>query len=55
MDIPFCSPARTPWQSSPSMLQAERAAVYKTFGTPDQQEGMAAFIEKHKPVFNQAK
>ena len=36
------------------LLQAERAAVYKTFGTPDQQEGMAAFIEKRKPVFNQA-
>ena len=36
------------------LLQAERAAVYKTFGTPDQQEGMMAFIEKRKPVFNQS-
>ena len=35
------------------LLQAERAAVHKTFGTPDQQEGMMAFIEKRKPVFNQ--
>ena len=35
------------------LLQAERAAVYKTFGTPDQQEGMMAFLEKRKPVFNQ--
>lgn len=35
------------------LLQAERAAVYRTFGTADQQEGMAAFIEKRKPVFNQ--
>jgi len=35
------------------LLQAERAAVHKTFGTPDQAEGMAAFLEKRKPVFNQ--
>jgi len=35
------------------LLQAERAAVHKTFGTPDQMEGMAAFMEKRKPVFNQ--
>ena len=35
------------------LLQAERAAVHKTFGTPDQKEGIAAFLEKRKPVFNQ--
>jgi len=35
------------------LLQAERAAVHKTFGTPDQLEGIAAFLEKRKPVFNQ--
>ncbi|QFU76306.1 enoyl-CoA hydratase/isomerase family protein [Halioglobus maricola] len=35
------------------LLKAERAAVMGTFGTPDQQEGMLAFLEKRKPVFNQ--
>ena len=34
------------------LLQAERKAVLETFGTPDQQEGMMAFLEKRKPVFN---
>jgi enoyl-CoA hydratase len=33
-------------------LEAERDAVMATFGTPDQQEGMLAFLEKRKPVFN---
>jgi enoyl-CoA hydratase len=35
------------------LLQAERAAVFKTFGTADQVEGMTAFLEKRQPVFNQ--
>ena len=35
-----------------TLLKAERAAVMSTFGTPDQQEGMLAFLEKRKPVFN---
>ena len=37
------------------LLQAERKAVLDTFGTPDQQEGMMAFLEKRKPVFNRHK
>lgn len=36
------------------LLRAERAAVHKTFGSPDQVEGMMAFLEKRKPVFNQS-
>jgi enoyl-CoA hydratase len=36
-----------------ALLQAERAAVHKTMGSPDQVEGMMAFLEKRKPVFNQ--
>lgn len=40
-------------RSLEDLLQAERAAVHKTFGTPDQAEGFAAFLEKRKPVFNQ--
>jgi enoyl-CoA hydratase len=36
-----------------ALLQAERGAVMDTFGTADQQEGMLAFLEKRKPVFNQ--
>jgi 1,4-dihydroxy-2-naphthoyl-CoA synthase len=35
------------------LLQAERDAVIATLGTPDQQEGMLAFLEKRRPVFNQ--
>jgi enoyl-CoA hydratase len=31
----------------------ERAAVHGTRGTADSQEGMRAFMEKRKPVFNQ--
>ena len=34
------------------LLQAERRAVNKTFGSPDLQEGMMAFLEKRKPMFN---
>jgi len=30
----------------------ERAAVHATRGTADSQEGMRAFVEKRKPVFN---
>ena len=36
------------------LLAAERAAVHATMGTPDAQEGMLAFLEKRKPVFNQS-
>lgn len=35
-----------------ALLKAERDAVMATFGTQDQQEGMMAFLEKRKPVFN---
>ena len=31
----------------------ERRAVEATMGTKDQGEGMRAFLEKRKPVFNQ--
>ena len=34
------------------LLPAERKAVNKTFGSPDLQEGMMAFMEKRKPTFN---
>jgi enoyl-CoA hydratase len=33
-------------------VQYERAWFLSLFGTPDQQEGMAAFIEKRKPAFS---
>jgi len=33
-------------------LAAERKAVHATAGTPDQQEGMMAFLQKRRPVFN---
>jgi enoyl-CoA hydratase len=32
-------------------VRYERALFLSLFGTPDQREGMAAFIEKRKPVF----
>ena len=35
-------------------IAAEREAVLATMGTPDQREGMMAFLEKRKPKFNQA-
>ncbi len=34
------------------LLAAERAAVKATMGTPDANEGIQAFLEKRKPVFN---
>lgn len=33
-------------------LRDERRAVLATFGTPDQVEGMRAFADKRRPVFN---
>ncbi|MEZ5573850.1 MAG: enoyl-CoA hydratase-related protein [Halioglobus sp.] len=35
------------------LLHAERRAVTATLGSADAQEGMLAFLEKRKPVFNQ--
>ena len=35
------------------LLAAERAAVHATRGTPDAREGILAFLEKRRPVFNQ--
>ena len=32
-------------------IQAEREAFLALFGTPDQREGMAAFLEKREPRF----
>ena len=34
------------------LLKAERQAVKENSGTKDSQEGMAAFMEKRKPIFN---
>lgn len=34
------------------LLQAERAAVHATSNSADAQEGMMAFLEKRKPMFN---
>jgi enoyl-CoA hydratase len=33
-------------------VRHERALFLSLFGTPDQQEGMSAFVEKRKPSFN---
>ncbi len=41
-------------RSLEELIAAERAAVHATFGTPDSLEGMTAFMEKRKPVFNQS-
>ena len=38
---------KTPEES----LRDERAAFHATLGSPDMVEGMAAFMEKRKPVF----
>jgi enoyl-CoA hydratase len=35
------------------LLIAERAGVHATRNTPDSAEGIAAFLEKRRPVFNQ--
>jgi len=35
-------------------IEDEQRAVAATLGTADSQEGMAAFLEKRKPVFNQS-
>lgn len=35
-------------------LRDERAGVHATFDTPDQIEGMMAFLEKRKPAFNKS-
>lgn len=33
-------------------IRIERRAFYSLFGTPDQKEGMSAFVEKRKPKFS---
>lgn len=35
-------------------LEDERRAVHETLGTPDQAEGIRAFLEKRRPVFNRS-
>jgi enoyl-CoA hydratase len=35
------------------LLAAERSGVHLTMGSDDAREGIMAFIEKRKPVFNQ--
>jgi enoyl-CoA hydratase len=35
-------------------ISDERAAIHATNDTPDQKEGIMAFLEKRKPVFNRA-
>lgn len=36
------------------LLAAERAAVHATMGSPDAREGILAFLEKRKPLFNRS-
>lgn len=36
------------------LLAAERAGVHATIGSPDAAEGIRAFLEKRRPVFNQS-
>jgi enoyl-CoA hydratase len=40
-------------KSLAELLAAERAGVHATMGTPDAAEGIAAFLEKRPPAFNQ--
>ena len=39
-------------KSLQDLLKAERWAVLNSLNTPDSREGMAAFIEKRRPMFN---
>lgn len=39
-------------KSLQNLLKAERRAVLNSLNTPDSREGMAAFIEKRRPMFN---
>ena len=41
-------------RSLADLLKAEREAVHATRGTSDSKEGMMAFLEKRKPVFNRS-
>lgn len=41
-------------KSLDELLAAERQALEENRGTPDSKEGMAAFLEKRTPVFNQS-
>ena len=42
------------WRAEWSIFEGIVRAVAATLGTPHSQEGMAAFLEKRKPVFNQS-
>ena len=41
-------------RSLEDLLKAEREAVHATRGTSDSKEGMMAFLEKRKPIFNRS-
>jgi enoyl-CoA hydratase len=42
-------------KSLDELLAAERQAVTDTRNTPDAREGMSAFLEKRRPIFNQSR